>query len=287
MRRTLPTFLIQIAVIGCWETANELLTDVVAQHGSRMGIEHARHVVDIERTHGFFVEPAWQMAALRSHHLLGLTIPWRWQIQAANGMYAFGHVIFITAFALWIFFFRTDLFPFVRNAIIAIDALALPGYKVYPMAPPRATTGLFYNGHPYHFVDTSIYWIKSEGNQFAAMPSVHIAYAMTVALVLAWTLRPLLPRILVFLYPVIMMVTVAVTGNHYIMDGLGALAVISIAYPVAFVVAWLGDPLHRRLFGRRADPEGLQAAQAWRAERDGRGIEQAHGGAQRDHRRRA
>jgi hypothetical protein len=249
MQRTPSTFFIQIVVLGCWEAANELLTDRAAQHGSRTGIEHAQRVVDIERAHGFFVEPAWQMAALQSHRLFGVTIPWHWQILAANAMYAFGHVIFTTAFALWIFFFRTDLFPFVRNVIIAIDVVALCAYPIYPMAPPRLTPGLFYDGQPYRFIDTSIYWLRTQGDQFAAMPSIHMAYAVAVALVLAWTVRPLPVRLLVLLYPVAMLVTVVVTGNHYIMDGIGALAVLGIAYPVAAAVMWLGGRLHRALFG--------------------------------------
>jgi hypothetical protein len=240
MRPTKRTLLGQCLLLGIWETANQLLTGAISDYGSQAGIEHARQVVAIERAHGFFVEPTWQQFVLHSQHILGLTIPWRWQVQAANAMYALGHPVITIAVAFWIFFFRTNVFPVLRNAIIGADMLALIAYRVYPMAPPRMTSGLFYNGHPFHFVDTSIYWARTETNQFAAMPSIHIAYATIVALMLAWTLRPPLWRALVLLYPIVMLVAVVATGNHFIMDGLGALAVISIALPVALLAHWLG-----------------------------------------------
>jgi hypothetical protein len=279
----------QLAVLGAWEAANQLIRQQVAEYGTRDGIVHAQHVVQIEQTHGFFVEPVWQQFVLQSHRIFGaVMIPWLWQAQAANAMYEIGHVIFPLLLGLWVFFWHTDAFPVVRNAIIAADILALIGYRLYPTAPPRLTPGLWYDGHPFHFTDISAYWAYagSEGDEFAAMPSIHIAYALIVGITLVWLLRHPVLRVLALLYPVIMLVAVVSTANHYIMDGLGAIAVISIAYPVAFGVAWLGRRLHGALYRRMAAP-GLQPAQSWRAERDESGIQQTDRGTDGQHRRRA
>jgi hypothetical protein len=253
MHATRRFIITQIVIVVLWESANQILTYLVAPQESYIGIANAHRLVNFERSHGFFVEPAWQQFVLQSHTVLGVPIPWRWQVDAANALYALGHPLITLAVGLWLLFARPAIFPFFRNVIIGADILALVGYKVYPTAPPRLTPGLAYNGAPFHFVDTAIYWFASEGHQYGAMPSIHMAYSTTVALTLAWAIRPLLPRLLLPLYPIAMLVAVVATANHYFMDAVGSLGVLCIARPVAFLLHWLGTQ-HEDL-----------AAQKWRA----------------------
>lgn len=248
MRRSWSTFAGQFILIGVYETANELIRQAISQYGTRAGMENAQHVAAFERTHGFFVEPAWQAALAHTYHLFGLTIGWAQLTRAANLLYTLGHPIVVIGTALWIFYFRTDLFSRMRNIIFICDALALITYHIFPMAPPRMTTGLTYNGHPYHFVDTVAQMIPSQrvNDEFAAMPSVHICYALIVGLTLAWALRPWVLRGLVLLYPVAMLVAVVVTANHYLMDAVGGAIVFTLAAAVALPlhVWWQGRPVN-------------------------------------------
>jgi membrane-associated phospholipid phosphatase len=71
-------------------------------------------------------------------------------------------------------------------------------------------------------------------------------------LTLAWAAQPLAVRLLGLLWPVLMLTTVIVTGNHYISDGLGALAVLILSFlPALFIERWRGnDPTCIRTLAR-------------------------------------
>jgi hypothetical protein len=220
---------------------------MIAQSDSRVGAQHAYDIVSFESAHGFWVEPGWQLFFEHTHHVLGTPISWDQVVPVANGIYLFGHVLITLFFALWMFVYRRGVFAFVRNIFFATNALALVLYEAYPLAPPRLTTGLGYDGHPYHFVDTMWQVLGANGkvvgtqigyNEYAAMPSLHVGWALIVALGLAWTLRSLVPRLLILLYPPIMLVMVVITGNHYIMDAVGAAGILVLATVLALLYAW-------------------------------------------------
>jgi membrane-associated phospholipid phosphatase len=121
-------------------------------------------------------------------------------------------------------------------------------YEAYPLAPPRLTRGLEYDGHPFRFVDTLYQVLNANGhvagtkigfNEFAAMPSLHIGWAIIVGMTLAWALRSPVLRLLALVYPLVMLVAVVVTGNHYLMDAVGAVGCLIGAVVLASLYAWL------------------------------------------------
>ncbi|MGH2409640.1 MAG: phosphatase PAP2 family protein [Chloroflexota bacterium] len=73
-------------------------------------------------------------------------------------------------------------------------------------------------------------------NEFAAMPSIHIFYALIVGCTLAWALRPWILRVLALLYPVLLLVVVVVTANHYLMDAVGGAIVFCIAASTSLIL---------------------------------------------------
>jgi membrane-associated phospholipid phosphatase len=77
-------------------------------------------------------------------------------------------------------------------------------------------------------------------NPYAAMPSLHIAWATIVATTLILLSRNPLVRIFAVIYPVIMLLAIVVTANHYIMDGVGSLIVVALAAPLALAVGRFG-----------------------------------------------
>src|SRR5438270_10924046 len=76
---------------------------------------NANRVVDFERSHGFWVEPALQRFFERAHHILGLTIQWDEIVPLANSLYGIAHGVVTVIFAIWVFWRRRLIFPFVRN----------------------------------------------------------------------------------------------------------------------------------------------------------------------------
>jgi membrane-associated phospholipid phosphatase len=135
----------------------------------------------------------------------------------------------------------------VRNVFFATNAFALVLYETYPLAPPRLASNLTFDGQAFHFVDTMWQVLGADGkvvgtqigyNEFAAMPSLHVGWALIVALGLAWTLHSTVVRLLVLTYPALMLLIVVITGNHYIMDAVGAAVIVLLAIGAALLYAW-------------------------------------------------
>jgi len=105
-------------------------------------------------------------------------------------------------------------------------------------------------GH-YHFVDTlakdPAFWSFNSGavnkisNQFAAMPSVHCAWALWCACAMVPRARRRWVKIAFVLYPVGTVTAIVLTGNHYVLDAVGGFAVLGIGYALARTVTRAGQ----------------------------------------------
>lgn len=200
---------------------------------------NAVRVMDFEQDHGFWIEPAVQRFFQHAHSLFGLPIDWSQVVLFVNSVYGISHGLVTAVVAAWIFWRRRALFAFIRNIFIFSTAMCVAIYNIFPVAPPRLATGLRFDGHHFQFVDTVFQrgGVNLSFDEYAAMPSLHIAWALIVGLALVWLARPLLVRLFGLAHPVIMGLAVVVTGNHYIADCLAAAAVVLIAVCLALVVA--------------------------------------------------
>jgi hypothetical protein len=119
-------------------------------------------------------------------------------------------------------------------------------YNTFPLAPPRLASGLLYDGRPYHFADLVFGaggGVKLSFDELAAMPSLHVCWALLVGGTLALIARPLAVRLLGAIYPIVMTLAVIVTGNHYLADALVAALVVL----VALLLAWAASRWAPRL----------------------------------------
>jgi hypothetical protein len=193
-------------------------------HPPPHAFDHAAQIISLERHLGIFHELTFQHWALH----------FRPFILFANYYYGSFHFI-VTIFA-GVFLYRrfSDDYPRFRNTIAIATLLALVGFTFYPLAPPRLVTHL-------GFVDTLLkdpaFWSFNSGgaakvsNQFAAMPSVHIAWSTWCAIALAPRLKNSTARVLSWAYPLVTLVVIVITANHYILDAVAGLLVL--------VAAWL------------------------------------------------
>ena len=190
---------------------------------TKPAFSNAEFVIDLEARLGLPSEVALQMHALSIPHLP----------QIANTYYAWVHFPFTFAVMLWLSIRRPAAYPRVRWAMIALTGLALVGHLLFPLAPPRmmpqfgwVDTGILYG--------QSVYGAKPDGgiaNQFAAMPSLHVAWAVMMAIVLILVTRSRL-RWLWLVHPVITVLVVVVTANHYWLDGIVALILLGCCLPI-------------------------------------------------------
>ena len=232
----------QMGLVAAIELVNDALHAANPQANALAGQADALRVMDFERAHGFWVKPRLQQFFASRHQLLGHILGWNQLRPFFDAMYGQGHVLFTLAFAFWVYFRRRSLFPFIRNVFVLTGLLAVASYEAFPLAPPRLAQGLRYEGHPYHFLDAVFGsgGVKLSFNEYAAMPSVHVAWALIVGLTLWRTARPWVVRALGLLYPFLMLTTVIVTGNHYLSDGLGALAAVCLAGFLSALIARCG-----------------------------------------------
>jgi hypothetical protein len=82
-------------------------------------------------------------------------------------------------------------------------------------------------------------------NQYAAMPSVHIAWATWCALALVPRMKSTGTRILAASYPFVTLVVIVITANHYVIDAAGGWLILAIGWLVAhrFTRAGRGEPI--------------------------------------------
>jgi hypothetical protein len=177
--------------------------------------ENARHLLGIERSMGLFFEPGLQDWTER-HELL---------MDASNWIYVNSHFALTTAFLIWLYVKRNHAFYFVRNMFMVSMVIALVGYVVFPTAPPRFMP-------EWGFTD-SVTAAVGEGaakgasllyNPFAAVPSMHVAFALMIAVPGVMLVRSRLAKAFWFAYPIVVTFTVVATANHWWLDAvLGAM----------------------------------------------------------------
>jgi hypothetical protein len=186
---------------------------------------HAREVVNTERTLHLFFEPSVQT----------WTVGKSWLIHTADFTYVNAHFVISTSFLVWLYFWRNEAFYFVRNMFMVAMGMALVLYVIYPTAPPRFLP-------EWGFTDTVTDFFgqgasHSAGvlyNPYAAMPSMHVAFALMIGVtgyrLVKW--RP--ARVFWMLYPLFISFVVIVTANHFWLDAaVGAVVAVASAYASA------------------------------------------------------
>ena len=243
-RLTWLVFVLQIGLIEALDAANDIVRGDLFPPSPGHAIDNARQVVRFETAHGFFLEPGWYQFFQHTHHLLGLTLTHQIAVGIANNVYAFFHIGVPIVVAAWVYARHRAYFALFRNVLIAVGIVALVGYLVYPVAPPRLTTGLLVHGHAFQFHNTMPYpkgafLVNGRPlgyNPYAAMPSLHIAWASFMSLTIFLLSRNPVSRAFAAVYPWIMLVAVVVTANHYVLDGAGSLLTLAVAAPIAVAV---------------------------------------------------
>ena len=175
-----------------------------------------RWLANVEEALGWPTEAALQQPVL-DHD---------WLVRAADTYYASLHApVFVLTLA-WVLALHRRDWAFARTTVVLLTGACLVvQYK--PVAPPRLLPEL-------GVVDTatvngvSVYAALPGANQFSAMPSVHIAWAAAVALIVIVSARTRW-RWLVIAYPVVTLWVVVVTGNHFIIDGVAAVVLLAAA----------------------------------------------------------
>jgi hypothetical protein len=204
---------IVLALFALWQLAGTLA--VMRTTGA---LARAWSIWHAERTLHLPSEVTLQHAIL-GHRLL---------VEAANAYYIYGHFMPLIGFLAWTFLRHRHAYAEVRAVIVFVTGASLL-IQLVPVAPPRmlpeagfVDTGLLLHQSVYGPINTGM------ADQLSAMPSVHVAWAVIIAVVV-FRLSPSRWRWLAVAHGVLMSLVVVVTANHFWADGLAAAALVGLA----------------------------------------------------------
>lgn len=209
-------------------------------------VAHGRAIIGLEQ--GFHLDPERALDHwLSGHPTLGLWV---------SNYYDNAHFVVTFAIVGWLFWCHPGYYRRLRTSLVLINVIGFVVFWLYPTAPPRmlpgygiadvvAATGAF---GAWHGGD-----LARHANELAAMPSLHLAWALWSALAVWRVLRRYRWAPLVFAYPLATALTVLATGNHYLLDLVAGIATVGAAEFGAKRLGLLGArlPLPARLRRRR------------------------------------
>ena len=221
-----------------------------------LAIRDARGLLHFERSLGIDIEYAadhW----LGAHSVLSFI---------ATYYYFFAHVLVTVAVLALLWWLRPGVYPWMRTQLVLVNLIAFVVFWRYPVAPPRMLPGMGYEdvvASTHAVISWDSATLVHEADQFAAMPSLHIAWAVWSALGI-WQLagRRRAVRGLGVLHVLLTSIVVIATGNHWLLDvlagcvtALGGVALLRVAaYALAVrrrrVAAELGEARPQRIGAR-------------------------------------
>jgi membrane-associated phospholipid phosphatase len=190
------------------------------------GRANAEEVIALEKRLGIFVEQDIQRFFIDNH----LAMPF-W-----NVFYPVSQVVVLPLTLYLVYRYRRDEYPVIRNLAILSWCAGLVWYSLQPVAPPRLAGVALDTVTQQTVFDLNHWFIQAFYNPVAAMPSLHVGMAPVVAVAL-WSLTgSWWTRTLGLFYPFLVATSIVVTGNHYLLDIAGGLAVVLPAAAISFMV---------------------------------------------------
>ena len=224
--------------------------------GPGLALNNAEIVIELERSLGLYIESTVQ----------GWFLGWDAFISVWNVFYGLLHFA-VTFFTLmWLYLRFPDVYQRWRTTGLLCTGLGLVGFALFPLMPPRLLGDCGAYGAclvDTGFVDTMVHykglWSFDSGtfqklsNQYAAMPSIHFAWAVWCFLALRGRVRSGWGRVCLYLYPPLTLFAVVVTANHYWVDAVAGVLCVLLALAWATPLVRLAQ--HRR---QRARPTGAE-----------------------------
>ncbi|CAL9405838.1 hypothetical protein SUDANB58_01542 [Streptomyces sp. enrichment culture] len=168
-----------------------------------------------------------------------------WLIVGMNYYYATLHFVVTLGVLVWLYRGHPGRYAATRLVLFATTGVALVGYYLFPLAPPRLMNGG-------RFIDTVMVhqtWgsmasgdLKHMSNQYAAMPSMHIGWSLWCGLTIFALATVPWVRVLGLLYPALTLVVIVATANHFWLDAVGGMLCLAFGYAVARL--WYGALPH-------------------------------------------
>lgn len=247
-RRPRLWFEILLIAVSYWTYS--LVRNAVPEQKSE-ALRNADRLWDLERQLGLAFEQSV------NHAVNSVT----WLVVGMNYYYATLHFAVTLGVLVWLYRSHPGRYAATRLVLFSTTAVALAGYYLFPLAPPRLMNG---GG----FVDTVVVhetWgsmasgdLKNMSNQYAAMPSMHIGWSVWCGLTLFALATVPWAKVLGLLYPAGTLVVIVATANHFWLDAVGG--VLCLAFGYALAALWYGSKPYAL---PREAPDGGGRGRSW------------------------
>jgi hypothetical protein len=187
-------------------------------------VQNAQHVIRFERS----------LPVPNEVDLTQISMRWPAFVRFLNHYYVIAHFTGIALFLGWMYVRRPDAYRVCRRTLIWMTAVGMVLHVIYPLAPPRMFP-------EFGFIDTgSLFGPRAYGNQglfdgvsnqIAAMPSLHFGWAVLVG----WGTVKFAKsrwRWIAVAHPVLTLIAIIITANHYWLDAFVALVIFTVCIAV-------------------------------------------------------
>lgn len=188
----------------------------------------ARIILSIERWAHINIE----------HSLNNFVAGAHWLAYICNYYYSTLHFVVTIGVLVWLYLKHPLRYRAIRSVLIITNLVALLGFWFLSVAPPRMMP---------HFIDTVVEFntwgslaspgLAKASNQFAAMPSLHIGWALWCAVAIVALAKRRWVRVLGALYPVATVFVIVGTANHFVLDAVGGAATLALAAGIQRLVS--------------------------------------------------
>jgi hypothetical protein len=220
--RSRPRWWREVLVLGAMYVMYDAVRMMVVT-GNAEAFTNARRVLGIERALHIAHEQTLNHAVSASP-ILAVAMAY---------VYAALHYLITPMVLVWLWKKRPHRYPGARTALVAATLLGVAGFWMFPTAPPRMLPGFVDTLAAYHQWG---WWGEAASapkglagltNEFAAMPSLHVGWATWCGWHVSRNAARRWARMLAVAYPVVILIVVVGTANHYVLDAAAGLAVVA------------------------------------------------------------
>ncbi|WP_075266670.1 bifunctional glycosyltransferase 87/phosphatase PAP2 family protein [Streptomyces sp. Tue 6075] len=226
---TRPNLLLELLLIRVVYDAYAQVR-LAARAGRPLAEEHGRQIHAIEQWLHIDIE----------HWVNHTVVKIDWLREFFDYYYSTFHFIVPLTILGVLYVRRPADYRWVRSSIGFATLLALVGFWLYPLAPPRLMPGLGFIDTVHgvqDFAKPDYGTLTTVTNQYAAMPSLHFGWSLWCGVVIVMLAPKLWMKALGLLHPLFTIAAIVATANHWVLDAVGGALVVAAGFGLTYVLS--------------------------------------------------
>ncbi|PZT75379.1 MULTISPECIES: bifunctional glycosyltransferase 87/phosphatase PAP2 family protein [unclassified Streptomyces] len=230
LRRALgrPNLLLELLLLRVVYSAYAHIR-LAATAGRETAERHGRQIHSVERRLHIDIEHALNHAVARTGELRAFF----------DYYYATFHFLVPLAILAVLYVRRPADYRWARTALGFATLLALVGFWLYPLAPPRLMPGLGFIDTVHgvqDFAQPDYGALTAVTNQYAAMPSLHFGWSLWCGVIVVLLAPKPWMKALGALHPLFTVSAIIATANHWVLDAVGGATVVALGFLITYVL---------------------------------------------------